>query len=281
MAQTRHDPDSELLAQGVANIVTPFFGGIAATGAIARTATNFRAGARSPVAAMTHAVVILVAVLGLSPLLSYLPMASLAALLLVVAWNMSDAKHFARVLRIAPRSDLLVMLVCYGLTVGFDMVVGVAVGMVLASFLFMRRMAEVTQVQLVRGPHPSVAREVPPGVILYEISGPLFFGAAQKAMGALQVAASDAKAVVLSMEGVDVLDATGLVALESAVERLKRSGCLAVLSGLKEQPRRLLERADWQLRPLVSLCSSVTEALRVAEEYVAALPASKAASVRP
>src|SRR3954463_8906467 len=123
MAGTKHDPDAELLALGIGNVVTPFFGGIPATGAIARTATNFRSGARSPVASIVHALTVLVAVIVLAPLIGCLPMAGLAALLLLVAWNMSEVKHFAHILRVAPRSDVLVLVVCYGLTVVFDMVV--------------------------------------------------------------------------------------------------------------------------------------------------------------
>ena len=148
MAGTRHDPDAELLALGIGNIATAFFGGIAATGAIARTATNIRAGARSPIAAMVHALFVLVAVIALAPLVGYLPMAALAALLLLVAWNMSEVKHFAHILRVAPRSDALVLLTCFVLTVVFDMVVAVSVGVVLAALLFMRRMAEITHARL-------------------------------------------------------------------------------------------------------------------------------------
>jgi hypothetical protein len=179
MARTRHDPDAELLAQGFGNILCPFFGGIPATGAIARTATNIRSGGRSPVAAMIHALTVLLAVLALAPLIGYLPMCSLAALLLLVAWNMSEARHFVQMLRTAPKSDVAVLLTCFTLTVAFDMVVAVAVGIVLAALLFMRRMAEVTHTQLKIGAHPDLKVPLPDGVLLYDINGPLFFGAAQ------------------------------------------------------------------------------------------------------
>ena len=149
MSGSRHDPDAELLAQGMGNLVAPFFGGFAATGAIARTATNIRAGARSPLAAVIHAAVVLLAVLLLAPVLGRLPMAALAALLLVVACNMSEAKHFLHMLRVSPRADLAVLLVCFGLTVVFDMVIAVTVGVILAALLFMRRMAEVSGIRLV------------------------------------------------------------------------------------------------------------------------------------
>src|SRR6266850_1045167 len=167
LAGTKHDPDSELLALGVGNQLCPFFGGIACTGAIARTATGIRYGSRSPFATVIHALVVLAAVLALAPLISYLPMASLAALLVIVAWNMSEAKHFLHTVRVAPKSDVAVLLTCYALTVIFDMVVAVTAGMILAAFLFMRRMAEVASVQLVGEDHPHINLELPRDVLLY------------------------------------------------------------------------------------------------------------------
>jgi SulP family sulfate permease len=242
MARTRHDPDAELLALGVGNIIAPFFGGIPATGAIARTATNIRSGARSPIAAMVHAVTILVAVVALAPLIGYLPMASLAALLLLVAYNMSEVKHFAHMVRVAPKSDVAVLLTCFGLTVIFDMVIAVSVGIVLAALLFMRRMAEVAQTRLIDAEHPAAPSHLPKDVVIYDISGPLFFGAAQKAMAALGVV-DRARAVVLRMDGVPAMDATGLVALESALAELQKRGCLTIITGLQPQPRRVLQDA--------------------------------------
>jgi SulP family sulfate permease len=255
MAGTRHDPDAELLALGVGNIVTPFFGGIPATGAIARTATNFRSGARSPVASIVHALTVLIAVIVLAPLIGYLPMAGLAALLLLVAWNMSELKHFLHILRVAPRSDVLVLVTCFVLTVVFDMVVAVSVGVVLAALLFMRRMAEITQVRLTggggEGDHP--AEGVPPDlqnkVAIYDIAGPLFFGAAQKAMGSLGTVAGGLEVLIVRLDKVPVMDATGLVALESAISTLTKHGCLTILTGLQSQPAALVERAGFKQRP--------------------------------
>jgi len=248
MARTRHDPDAELLAAGIGNIVTPFFGGVPATGAIARTATNIRSGARSPIAAMVHALTVLVAVVALAPLIGYLPMASLAALLLLVAWNMSEVKHFAHMVRVAPKSDVTVLLTCYFLTVLFDMVIAVSVGIVLAALLFMRRMAEVAQVRIIGEGHAEAPADLPPGVMIYDISGPLFFGAAQKAMGALGLF-DKARTVILEMEQVPAMDATGLVALESALAMLKKRGSLVVITGLQPQPRRLLANAGITDKP--------------------------------
>jgi SulP family sulfate permease len=261
MAGTRHDPDAELLALGVANVITPFMGGIPATGAIARTATNIRSGARSPIAAIVHAATVLLAVLALAPLIGYLPMAGLAALLLLVAWNMSEVKHFAHILRVAPLGDVAVLVVCYGLTVAFDMVVAVSVGVGLAALLFMRRMADITHTRLtsydgggtaVGDVGSSGVHRLPEGlrgkVAIYEIAGPLFFGAAQRAMSRLRAIAGGVAVVIIRLEHVPVMDATGLVALESALTQLSKSGCVAILAGLQAQPQALLEKAQIQHR---------------------------------
>ena len=248
MSGHKHDPDAELLAQGTGNLIVPFFGGIAATGAIARTATNIRAGARSPLAAVFHSVFVLLAVLLLAPLLGYLPMASLAALLLLVAWNMSEREHFAHVLRVAPRPDVLVLLTCFGLTVLFDMVVSVSVGVVLASLLFLREMSEVSGVRLV-DEHPfALDRPLPAGVLMYEVAGPLFFGAARQAMAALARTNKGVRVVLLDVRAVPAMDVTGLVALESAIERLNHAEVFVVIAGVQRQPLRVMARAGWRDR---------------------------------
>ena len=250
MTGKKHDPDAELLAQGIGNVLVPFFGGIPATGAIARTATNVRAGARSPLAAAFHALVVLAAMLALAPLLGALPMAALAALLLQVAWRMGELRHVAHMLRVAPRSDLLVLLSCLGLTVLFDMVVAVTVGIVFAALLFMKRMAEVTRAELVSTSDLELDEELPPGILLYEIAGPLFFGAANKAMTTLRtIDPRGVKVVVLDLRAVPALDATGLVALESTVGKLRGGGVVVVLAGVQAQPLRALARAGWRNVP--------------------------------
>lgn len=273
MARTKHDPDAELLALGVGNVLAPFFGGIAATGAVARTATNIRSGARSPLAAMIHAACLLAAVLLLAPLLGYLPMASLAALLLLVAWNMSDPQDFVHTLRVAPRSDVAVLLTCYALTVLFDMVIGVGVGMVLAAFLFMGRMADVTQARVratgSRSSTPSIGNStqpvtIPPGTAVYEISGPLFFGAAERAMATLNVISERSKAVIILLDDVPTMDVTGLVALESALDRLSEQKRLALLCGLRAQPLSVLQRAGIDKREGVILCDDLQHAVAMA-----------------
>jgi SulP family sulfate permease len=243
MTGSRHDPDSELLGLGLGNLIVPFFGGFAATGAIARTATAIRAGGRTPIAAVIHAVFLLAAVLVLAPLLGYIPMAAMAALLLVVAWNMGDIPHFLRILRIAPRSDITVLLVCFLLTVTFDMVVAVGVGVVLAALLFMRRMVEISGAELLGGPQGHTAIGLPPGVVFYDVAGPLFFGAAQKALAALTTVTDQVHTVIIDLEDVPAVDATGLVALESTIESLNRLGIKVLLTGVQPQPKRAFSRA--------------------------------------
>ncbi len=272
MTGTEHDSDAELIGQGIANLTAPFFGGIAATGAIARTATNIRFGARTPLAAAFHSVFILAAVLALAPVLGHLPMASLAALLLVVAWNMGEFKHVLRVLRVAPRDDVLVLLTCFSLTVLFDMVVSVSVGVVLAALLFMERMAESSTSDLISHGHPDFEKGLPRSIVIYEVAGPLFFGAAQKAMSTLRTLRKNVRVVVLDLRAVPVMDATGLVNLESAVERLREAGIFVILGGLQRQPREAMEHAGWEDVPgSLVLCGSNREAIDLARRRLAEL----------
>ncbi|MDP2310735.1 MAG: C4-dicarboxylic acid transporter DauA [Pseudomonadota bacterium] len=251
MTGTRHDPNSELVGQGIGNIVAPFFGGIAATGALARTATAIRAGARSPFAAVTHALVVLAAMLFLAPLVAYIPMASLAALLLLVAWNMSEIRHFIGVVRIAPKGDVFVLLTCFLLTVVFDMVWAVSVGFLLAAVLFMRRMAELTEsgfaIDATEEDH--ALPKLPPGVAIYEVNGPLFFGAAHQAMEALHASHGDTfHTLILDLARVPVIDATGFAALGNTIRALHARGKRVVLAGPLPQPARIWERAAKQGR---------------------------------
>ena len=250
MTGHKHDPDVELIAQGVGNFVVPFFGGIAATGALARTAANVRSGARSPLSAVCHSLFVLASVMLLAPVLGYLPMASMAALLILVAWNMGEWRHFFHLLRHAPRSDVAVLVSCFALTIVFDMVVSVTVGIVMAALLFMRRMAEVSGVTLVGGDgHPLVEEPLPRGVLLYEIAGPLFFGAAQRAIGVIsRVDRRGVKVVVLDVLAVPAVDATGLVNLQSLVARLNTDGIKVILAGVQSQPMRAFAKARWRTR---------------------------------
>jgi SulP family sulfate permease len=269
MTGTKHDPDAELIGQGIGNTVAPFFGGIAATGALARTAANIRAGARGPLAAVFHALFILLVLLALAPLLGYLPMAALAALLLLVAWNMSELKHFRHIFKVAPGSDILVLLVCFGLTVIFDMVIAISVGVVLAALLFMSRMAELTGGKHVEINHPHLESPLPEGVRLYEISGSLFFGAAEKAMNALHDIGARPRAVIIDIEEVTVMDVSGLVALDSAIERLRGDGILVAVAGVHGQPALLMRRAGLRNIPgKLLLSASLPQALVRVRHYL-------------
>lgn len=270
MTGQTHEPNAELVAQGVGNIVAPFFGGFAATGAIARTATNVRHGGRSPIAAFTHAVFILAAVVSLAPLLGYLPMAALAALLLIVAKNMSDMRHFFYVLRVGPKSDVAVLITCFSLTVIFDMVIAVSAGIVLAAVLFMRRMAEVSDIKLIGSEHPHLDEPLPKGVLLYEINGPLFFGAAQKAMSSLHTIGNGVKVVILDMESVPAIDATGLVNLQSTIKRLHHDKILIILGAVQPQPMEVLEKAALEeLDSRIGICATLQEAVDLAKFHLA------------
>lgn len=268
MSGRRHDPNDELIGQGLGNLVAPLFGGIPATAAIARTATNVRSGATSPVSAVVHALFLLAAILLLAEPLSHVPMAAMAALLVMVAWNMSDAKHFVRTLRVAPLPDRATLLVCFSLTVLFDMVIAVAVGIALAGILFIRRSIALTGVAVIGGPHPEHAHQdgLPGDVVVYDINGPLFFGSAQRALKSITEVSPGIRVVVLDMADVTMLDMTGIVAMESIVRGLAERDIKLVIANL--QPRMLLKlRRAGVRRRLGSLefARSLASALEAAE----------------
>jgi len=243
IAGTKHNPNAELIGQGLGNLIVPFFAGIPATAAIARTAANVRAGAFSPVAAVIHGVVVLLAVVALAPFMSVIPMASLAALLVIVAWNMSDAKHFIHVMQSAPRSDVAVLLACFLLTVIFDMVLAVGVGMALASALFIRRMSELTGVTLLRNQEHDQLRDVPSDVAVYDVNGPLFFAAAEQAMNVITRYNKNIRFVVLDMTDVPLLDITAIVLLEGVLKKLAAQQVTVIICGLNKRLIQKLHRA--------------------------------------
>lgn len=243
MTGSNHEPNGELIGQGLGNLIAPLFGGITATAAIARSATNVRAGAFSPLAAIIHAGVVLVAILWLAPLFSYLPMAALAALLVIVAWNMSEAPHVLHVLRIAPRSDVLVLLTCLVLTVLFDMVLAVGVGLLLAAGLFIKRMSELTDTTVLSRDQRKLLQGMPEHVATYAIRGPLFFGAAEKALGALRRFNPEVKVVIVDVSAVPMLDMTALAALENVLVDYRKLGVTLILSGSNARVRLKLRRA--------------------------------------
>jgi len=243
MTGSKHDPNAELVGQGLGNLIAPLFGGITATAAIARSAANVRAGAFSPLAAIIHAGVVLVAILLLAPLFSYLPMAALAALLLMVAWNMSEAGHVLHTLRIAPRSDVLVLLTCLILTVLFDMVLAVGVGLLLAAGLFIKRMSDLTDTAALPRHFHQALKDLPEHVLVYAIRGPLFFGAAEKALSVLRRFNNDVKVVIVDISAVPLLDMTALAALDNVLRDYRKQSVGLVLVGTSSRVRLKLRRA--------------------------------------
>lgn len=272
MAGTRHNSNQELIGQGAANILAPILGGFAATGAIARTATNVRNGATNPLAGIVHCVFLVLVIVLFAPWASHVPLAALAAILFFVAWNMSDVRHFSRLLRRAPRSDKLVLLITFALTVFVDLVVAVNVGVVIAALLFMRRMAETVSVQeeVFGGPEnrderPDSATEapLPPNVLVYRIDGPFFFGAAEKLESTVERAQLHVETVVIRLGRVPFMDATGTHTLSEIIERFQRRGIRVLLCGVHPQLMKALERAE--ILSLVggdNVCADMTEVAR-------------------
>ncbi|MGD9546881.1 MAG: SulP family inorganic anion transporter [Candidatus Krumholzibacteriia bacterium] len=271
MAGTRHRSDMELVAQGVANIASPLFGGIPATGAIARTATNIKSGGRTPVAGMVHAATLMVIMLFAGRWAGLIPIATLAGILLVVAYNMSEWRLFVRLFR-SPRSDVLVLMTTFGLTVIVDLAVALEAGMVLAAFLFMRRMAGLSQSGFVtsmlkeeeaQGDPLAISRKtVPEGVEVFEIYGPFFFGAASKFQDAMFMVETAPRVLILRLREVMAMDATALHALESLVVKTRREGTALILSGIHAQPLTVLKNAGLlEEIGLDNLCGNIDEAL--------------------
>ncbi len=242
MAGTKHDPNGELLGQGIGNILAPMFGGITATAAIARSAANVRAGAFSPIAAIIHAGVVLLAMLFLAPMFSHLPMAALAALLLMVAWNMSEPKHVIHTLRISPRNDVLVLLTCLSLTVLFDMVLAVGVGLLLAAGLFIKSMSDLTDTASV-SPDEHDIPDLPDSVTVYAIRGPLFFGAAEKALSVLRKFNPEIRVAIIDLRAVPMLDMTALAALSNVLNDYQKNDIGIIFLGASAKVRQKMRRA--------------------------------------
>jgi SulP family sulfate permease len=250
MGGDRHNSNVELVAQGLANIASPLFGGIPATGAIARTATNIRSGALTPVSGIVHSLTLLVILVAAAPLARFIPLATLAAVLFVVAWNMGEWREIGGVLRLA-KADIAVWAVTFALTVIADLTVAVGVGMALAALLYIYRIAETTTVAPVTEEylrdgkaHILQDKEIPPNVAILRIHGPFLFGTTQK----LEEATADLSVfptiVILRLRNMTALDATGLHALEVFAERMRRTGRTLLLCGARDQPAELLSQAD-------------------------------------
>lgn len=242
--QTRHHSNGELLGQGLANVITPFFGGIPVTAAIARSAANVNAGARTPVASAIHAGAVLLGVLLLAPMLAYIPMAAMAAVLLVVAWDMSEARTAISLVKRAPRADKLVFLVCFALTVVFDMVMAIGVGIVLAAFLFMRDIARFTQVRDISDNPHYVGTPLPAGWRATKIVGAMFFAAAERVLTRLLSETPDGSNLIIYADGVTLLDSGGISALERFFEECNARHIRVIITDLQPQAARTLAMAE-------------------------------------
>ena len=281
----RHRSNMELIGQGIANVVTPLFGGIPATGAIARTATNVRNGGRTPVAGMVHALTVLLVTLFFARWVTYIPLAVLAGILVVVAYHMSEWRTFRGELR-SPGSDVMVLLATFLLTVLVDLAVAIQVGMVLAAFLFMRRMAEVTNVSIVTreirdapdevDPNAAARRDVPDGVLVYEVNGPFFFGAADRFRDTLSQVERQPKVMIVRMRNVPAMDSTGLRALTDVWEKNRVAGTLMLLSDVHAQPMMALARSGLLDRiGDVNLFGNLDDALNRARAHLGLPPQPK------
>lgn len=282
MIDDRHDSNQELIAQGVANIVCPLFGGIPATGAIARTATNVKNGGRTPVAGIIHAVTLLVLVLVAAPLAKYIPLATLSAVLVVVAFNMGEWHQFVRLPK-WPKSDAAVFLTAFALTVLVDLTVAVEVGMVMAAVLFIKCISETTQITAVdettetEGSHHSlIGKTVPEGVLVFRVFGAFFLGAADKLETALIRSGQDPDVLILRMRKVLAIDATGLNALEDLYDKLRKRGKYLILSGPHTQPLFVMDKAGFLDRiGLENVCADIESSLERAREILAQQKAGK------
>ncbi|MBU6958243.1 STAS domain-containing protein [Pseudomonas sp. CVAP len=249
MAGTKHDSNQELIGQGIANLVTPLFGGFAATGAIARTATNIRNGGNSPIAGFVHALTLILLILFLAPLASDIPLCALAAILFVVAYNMSELKHFQRMVKRAPKADVAILLITFSLTVFSDLAIAVNIGVILAMLQFMRRMASSVEVQQMVEKELEVELRInghvrlPPGVLVYTIEGPLFFGAAETFERVLAQTHTDPGTLIIRLKRVPFMDITGLQTLLEVIEHLRKRSIVVKLCEANEKVLGKLDKA--------------------------------------
>ncbi len=281
MTGDKHYSNTELVGQGVANVGSVFFGGIPATGAIARTATSIKAGAKTPLAGIIHVAVIVLFVMFLAPLASYIPLAGLAGVLFIVSWDMSELHVFKRMFK-APKSDLAVMLITFVLTVVSDLTVAVQFGMVFAALLFMKRMSDVTSVQANKklftdeqalpedmDPDATDRKKVPAGVSVYEINGPLFFGVADKFNDEFSRISLAPKAFIIRMRNVPAMDSTAAFALESFVKSATKRGSKVILAEISAQPHKVIRKMG--IEKFVgknNIAPSFDEAIKLSRETI-------------
>jgi SulP family sulfate permease len=253
MTGKRHSANSELLGQGLGNIIAPFFGGITATAAIARSAANLKAGAQSPVAAMIHALVVLLALVLLAPFLAYLPMPAMAALLIMVAWNMSEAPKSLHLVRSAPVRDIAVFVTCLTLTVFFDMVIAITAGVLLACILFVGEMAAMTKITDITNNKKLIDAPLPERWAVLKINGPLFFAAADRVFGEISARMTTLDGVILYMDGVTLLDAGGVASMNKLSAYCAKEGKQVIIADLQYQPLKTLARAN--VKPVAGVTS--------------------------
>jgi SulP family sulfate permease len=272
MSNDRHNPNVELIGQGVANIISPMFGGLPATGAIARTATNIRAGAQSPVAGMIHALTLLCVLIFAAPLASYIPMAALAGILMIVAYNMGEWREIPQLLKLT-KTDISVWLVTFGLTVFADLTVAVEAGMILAALLFITRVSNTTTVSQVTDEYIEDGRmhilqdkDIPYYATIFRIHGPFLFGATDKVATITEKMHELPPVVIIRLRNMTAIDATGVYALEEIARQLHASGRTLILCGAREQPAQLMQQAEFEeVVGRENICANVNEALQRAE----------------
>ncbi len=268
MTGSRHNSNTELIAQGAGNIASALFGGIPATGAIARTAANIKNGGRTPVAGMVHAVVLLLVLVLLMPLAGYIPMPTIAAILFIVAYNMSEWREFVSIIKKSPKSDTLILLVTFVLTVAFDLVVAIIVGIILATVMFMKRMSDVTdahgwkEIDENNDDENIRLKKVPDNTMVFEITGPIFFGASTKIADVIKRA--NKQVIVLRMRSVPAIDATGIHSLETIVKLCEKQDKTLILSHVNDQPMKTLGKA--KLIDKIILADNIDDALEKAEK---------------
>ena len=286
MSNDRHNPNVELIGQGIANVVSPMFGGLPATGAIARTATNIRAGAQSPVAGMIHALTLLCVLMFAAPLASYIPMAALAGILMIVAYYMGEWREIPQLLKLT-KTDISVWLVTFGLTVFADLTVAVEAGMILAALLFITRVSNTTTVSQVTDEYIEDGRihilqdkDIPYYATIFRIHGPFLFGATDKISAITEKMQELPPVVIIRLRNMTAIDATGIYAIEEIARQLHASGRTLILCGAREQPAQLMHQAEFEdVVGRENICANVNEALRRAEAVFEKRP-SKAATAK-
>lgn len=286
MIGDRHRPNAELIAQGAANLCSAIFGGLPATGAIARTATNVKSGGRTPVAGIIHALTLAAIMFFCAPLARMVPLASLAGILVVVSWNMSEIHHFAAILR-GPRSDALVLLLTFVLTVLVDLTVAVQVGVVLASLLFIRRMSEIANVGMItrelqgdwdprEDPNAVALRDVPDGVEVFEVNGPFFFGMIDRFKTAMRMIEKPPLVLIVRIRNVPAVDATGIHVLQELYAQCRRDGTLLVFSGVHSQPLIAFDRSGFlEAAGRDNFLGNIDDALNRARSWLGLPPAER------